>query len=136
MAALVAALVTGAPPCLAQLFESDSKRLGGSRMDIVIREQERRPRVSVLNVDIKVLGSSVGSSFFLLCSIRTLAQLRGNHRYIVKIEDRPVKGRMLVGFLTSRDEVPDTLGEEFRFLKSPQDVIDLERFAPICDRMR
>ena len=53
-----------------QLFESDSKRFGNTKMDIKVREVERRERSSVIQVDIQSIGSSVGSSFFLLCSIR------------------------------------------------------------------
>lgn len=136
LAVFATALIIVAQPCQAQLFESDSKRFANPKMDIVVREHERRQHVSVLNIEIKTIGSSVGSSFFILCSIRTLAQLRGNHRYIVKIEDRPKRGQMLVGFLTTREENLERLGEDFRGLKSPQDVIDLEQFAPICDLMK
>lgn len=132
---LAAALIPGAQPSWGQLFESDSKRTTGPKMDTVVREEERRPHVSVLSIESKTRGSSVGASSFVLCSIRTLARLRGNHRYIVKVEDRPKRGQMLVGFLISRDESLEGLGEEFRSLKSPQDVIDLEQFAPICDLM-
>lgn len=133
--AMAVALTIGAPPVSAQYFESDSKRFGGSKMDIVVEETERRPRVSVLKIHARVLGSSVGSSFFVLCSVRKLAQARGNYRYIVKIEDRPERGRMLVGFLDSREENFERLGKEFAALTSRENVIDLEEFAPICDSM-
>lgn len=133
---LTAALIALAQPSWGQLFESNSKRYAGSKIDIVVREEERRPRASVLSIESKTRGSSVGASFFVLCSIRTMAQLRGNFRYIVKVEDHPKRGQMLVGFLMSRDESLEGLGEDFRGLKSPQDVIDLEQFAPICDLTR
>jgi hypothetical protein len=109
---------------------------GKSVVDIVIREVERRPRVSVLNIEIRSPGSSVGSSFFLLCSVRRLAELRGSYRYVVKIEKFGRQTQMLVGFLETREEGLETLGPEFGALRSPGDVIDLEEFAPICDRMR
>lgn len=112
--AIATALAIGVKPVFGQLFESDSKRFGNSKMDIVVREEERRPRVSVLNVEVNARGSSVGSSFFILCSVRPLAQIRGNHRYVVKIEDSPKRGQMLVGFLSSREEGLDRLGEEFQ----------------------
>jgi hypothetical protein len=69
-------LVVAVPPALGQLFEADSKRLGNSKMDIVLKEIERQPRASVVEVKINSVGSSVGSSFFILCSVRQLAQLR------------------------------------------------------------
>ena len=67
-------------PAYGQLFEADSKSRGDSKMDIVAQELERRPRASVLDIRIRSGGSSVGASFFLLCSIRQLAKLRGGLR--------------------------------------------------------
>ena len=125
-----------AAPAYGQLFESDSKRLGDGRMDIVVREIDRRPRTSVLQIDIKKIGSSVGSSFFLLCSVRRLAILRGNYRYIVKVEEQPKPGQMIVGFLREASEYPPTLGAEFKSVDRTNGVIDLEQFAPICDGMK
>ena len=126
-----------AAPAHGQLFESDSKRLGDDgKMDIVVREIDRRPRTSVLQIDIKKIGSSVGSSFFLLCSVRRLAILRGNYRYIVKVEEQPKPGQMIVGFLREASEDPLTLGAEFKSVDRTNGVIDLEQFAPICDGMK
>ena len=71
-----------------QLFEADSKQLGSSKMDIVLKEGERRPRASVVEIKVNSVGSSVGSSFFILCSVRRLAKLRGPYRYIVKLEEQ------------------------------------------------
>ena len=73
----------------------------------------------------------MGSSFFLVCSLRELARQRGGFRYIVKIEEQPKRGQMLVGFLNSADESPQTL--DARLVGT--EVIDLERFLPICDNM-
>lgn len=117
------------------LFESDSKRFGNPKMDIVVAEIERRPRVSVLDIRIKAIGSSVGSSFFLLCSVRDLARQRGNFRYISKVE-KNTEGRMLIGFLQHAGEPAANLGPEFAAAGSAATEIDLEQFAPICDRMR
>jgi hypothetical protein len=125
-----------AAPAPAQLFESDSKRFGNSRMDIVVREIDRRARSSVIQIDIKAIGSSVGSSFFLLCSIRQLARQRGNFRFIVKIEGQPKPGQMIVGFLRAANEDPAALGVEFTALGKNNETIDLEEFAPICDAMK
>lgn len=117
------------------LFESDSKRFGNPKMDIVVAEVERRARVSVLDIRIKAIGSSVGSSFFLLCSVRDLARQRGNFRYVSKIETN-AQGRMLIGFLQHPGEPAANLGQEFAEAGAAVTEIDLERFAPICDGMR
>jgi hypothetical protein len=117
------------------LFESDSKRFGNPKMDIVVAEVERLPRVSVLDIRIKAIGSSVGSSFFLLCSVRDLARQRGNFRYVSKIE-KAADGRMLIGFLQHAGESAANLGPEFAAAGSAATEIDLEKFAPICDRMK
>ncbi|MSP39601.1 MAG: hypothetical protein EXR70_14025 [Deltaproteobacteria bacterium] len=125
-----------AAPAQAQLFESDSKRFGEGKMDIVVKEIDRRPRSSVLQIDIKAIGSSVGSSFFLLCSIRQLARLRGNFRYIVKLEEQPKPGQMIVGFLREANEDPTVLGSEFKAVGKTESALDLDQFAPICDGMK
>ncbi len=116
------------------LFESDSKRFGNPKMDIVVAEVERRARVSVLDIRIKAVGSSVGSSFFLLCSVRDLARQRGNFRYVSKVETN-AQGRMLIGFLQHAGEPAANLGQEFAEAGTAATEIDLEQFAPICDRM-
>ncbi|MEO5358839.1 MAG: hypothetical protein H7843_00160 [Nitrospirota bacterium] len=113
-------------------FQSDSKRYGNSKMDIVVTEIERRSRTSVLDIKIKSVGSSVGSSFFILCSLRELAKQRGGFRFIVKLEDKPTYGQMLVGFLISDGEHLEKLDTQF----AGATVIDLEQFAPICDMMK
>jgi len=133
---LIGALTIPAPAVHGQLFESDSKRLGGSKMDIVVKEIERRERSSIVEVKINTLGSSVGSSFFLLCSLRQLALERGGYRYIVKIEEQPKRGQMLVGFLRSPAEGIASLGKEFSAITAKDAVIDLEQFAEICAKMK
>jgi hypothetical protein len=118
-----------------QLFEADSKQFASSKMDIVLKEVERRPRASVVEIKINSVGSSVGSSFFILCSIRQLGQLRGRYRYVVKLEEHPKRGHMLVGFLGGAEESPASAGPEF--VRTGRDaVIDLEQFAPICDSIK
>jgi hypothetical protein len=132
---LALVLVTFAAAADGPLFESDSKRFGNPKMDIVVAEIERRPRVSVLDIRIKAIGSSVGSSFFLLCSVRDLARQRGNFRYISKLE-KTTDGRMLIGFLQHAGEPAANLGPEFAAAGSAATEIDLEQFAPICDRTK
>jgi len=117
------------------LFEAHSDA-PGTAMDISIREIERRPRASVLAIDIRNVGSSVGSSFFLLCSIRQLARTRGGFRHIVKLEETPQRGQMLVGFLTAADEPPGKADAAFAAAAGKAQVVELEQFAPICDLRR
>ena len=126
----------GIAPAQTRLFESDSKRFGNAKMDIVLREVERRARVSVVDIQIRAIGSSVGSSFFVLCSLRDLGRVRGGYRFIAKVEERPRPGQMLVGFLSTREEPLDVLGPEFASIRVPEGVIDLDQFAPICDTMK
>ena len=119
-------------PVSAETFRSDSKRLKNTTMDIVITETERSERTSVVHIQIKPIGSSVGSSFFLLCSVRDLAQQRGHYRYIAKAEGQPHPNHILIGFLKSSTDKPEQLDPRLM----GQQVIDLEQFAPICDKMK
>lgn len=128
----LALLALAASTAHAQLFRSDSRRFGNPKMDIVLAEIERHPRTSVLAVEIRAVGSSVGSSFFIACSLRELARQRGGFRYIAKAEERPQRGQMLVGFLRSAGESPESLDPRL----AGQPAIELEQFAPICDQMK
>lgn len=130
-AAIIMAVLAAHAPA-PERFRSDSKRFGNSKMDIVITEIERYPRTSILDIQVKAIGSSVGSSFFIACSLLDLARQRGNYRYIVKVEEQPGRGRMLVGFLQSAGEAPEILDARFAGHKA----FDLEQFAPICDKMK
>jgi hypothetical protein len=132
LAAILLCLTGAAARADAPLFESSSKRDPGTKMDIVVKEIERRPRASMLEITIRSAGSSVGSSFFLLCSIRQLAQSRGGYRHIVKLDEHPKRGQMLVGFLRAADEPAANAGAEF----AASAAVDLDQFAPICDRMK
>jgi len=128
-------LVACAPTAWSQMFESDSKRYGNPKMDIVVKEVERRPRASVLDIKVTAVGSSVGASFFLVCSIRQLARQRGGFRYIAKLEETPQRGQMLVGFLHSTDEPPSGTDPAFAAAGARTMVADLDQFAEICDRL-
>jgi len=128
-------LLVALPGARGQLFEADSKQFGSSKMDIVLKEVERKPRASVVEIRINSVGSSVGSSFFILCSIRQLAKLRGPYRYIVKLEEQPKRNQMLLGFLGDGEESPAFAGPEFSRV-GREAIIDLEQFAPICDSMK
>ena len=117
------------------LFESHSAKQGSGKMDISVRETERRPRSSVLTIEIREVGSSVGSSFFLVCSIRKLAKERGGFRHIVKLEETPARGQMLIGFLKSADELPANTDPAFAGAGGKAQVIGLDQFGAICDPM-
>jgi hypothetical protein len=119
-------------PAAAEGFRADSKLLGNPKMDIVIIETAREARTSVLDIQIKAVGSSVGSSFFIVCSLRDLARQRGGFRHVVKVEEQPRRGQMLVGFLADANEAPEALDARF----AGQKAIDLEQFSPICDNMK
>lgn len=127
----VVVAVLAAVPARAEHFRSDSKRFGNPKMDIVLTETERLARTSIVKIQITAIGSSVGSSFFLLCSLRDLARQRGHSRYIVKAEEVPRRNQMLVGFLNGPTEEPARLDPRL----TGQPVIDLDYFAPICDKM-
>jgi len=132
---LLVLLVSVAATAGDELFTADSKQYGSAKMDIVIRETERRPRSSLVEITINNVGSSVGSSFFLLCSLRSLARERSYPRYIAKAENFPVRGTWLVAFLTGTDDDPRQADRELARFGGSLPVIDLEQFAPICDRM-
>jgi len=105
-------------------------------MDIVVKEIERRERFSIIEVKINTVGSSVGVSFLLLCSLRQLVIERGGYRYIVKIEEQPKRGQMLIAFHRSPTEELALLGKKFSAITAKDAVIDLEQFAEICAKMK
>jgi len=117
------------------LFESHSAKPGGGKTDISIREIERRPRASLLSMEIRDVGSSVGASFFLVCSIRKLAKDRGGFHHVVKLEDLPVRNQMLIGFLNSATEPPANTDPAFAGAGDKAQVIALDQFGAICDKM-
>jgi hypothetical protein len=131
-AGLLAALVAVPTALAAELFLADSKRLGDGRMDIVIAETERGARTSLLDIRIGKIGSSVGSSFFIVCSLRDLARQRGGFRHIAKLEFGGARQQMLVGFLDRADEPPGAIDPRL----ADQPAIDLDQFAPICDMQK
>jgi hypothetical protein len=129
LAGLALAFVAAHSAAATDLFLADSKRKGEGKMDIVIVETERGARTSLLEIRIGTVGSSVGSSFFIACSLRELARQRGGFRHVAKLEFGGAKPQMLVGFLHRADEAPTALDPRL----AGQAAIDLEQFAPICD---
>jgi hypothetical protein len=133
-AALLLAAFTAGPEAREALFEADSKSVAAAGMDIVVREVERRPRSSVVEVTVKVRGSSVGGSFFVLCSLRQLAEVRGRYRYIAKVDDRPGRGQMLIGFLHRPDE--DLAQVDPGLQGASAAALDLDQFSAMCTTPR
>lgn len=134
LATIALLLCAASFPAHAELFRAASLPPGGTgTMDIVLQELERRPASSVIAIKINKIGSSVGSSFFLLCSVRRLAQDRGNYRYIALKEDFPSRQQMLVAFLKSADADPVQADATLAGLVPPAKIIDLERFTQICE---
>jgi hypothetical protein len=89
-------------------------------------------REIAMPIRLNTAGSAVGSSFFIVCNLSDLTKQRGGFRHIVKIEEKPRRGQMLVGFLNSADELPETVNAQF----AGATIIDLEQFTPICDTMK
>jgi hypothetical protein len=124
------ALLVLVPAAYGQLFEADSKRYGKSNTDIVIKEVERRPKSSVIEMKITSVGSSVGSSLTVACMLYQLAQVRGNYRYMIKIDER-VRNRqqMLIGFLSNPEEKPADIDPEFAQAGGGVAVVDFDVFG-------
>ncbi len=135
-AVLGAAILLATTVASGQLFQADSKRLANSQMDIVVTEIARRARSSVIEVTINSRGSSVGGSLFILCSLRQLVEQRGGHRHIIKVDNQPQRGQMIVGFLTNPDEDPRQIDPDLRRLGPDDTVIDLNQFAEVCKFMK
>jgi hypothetical protein len=98
-----------------------------------LREVERRPRSSVLQLDIKNIGSSVGSSMTIACMMARLAEERGGYRYLVKVDSRSANpNQMLVGFAHKPNEKPQSIDPE---LPASAMEVDLEVFGPDFKRL-
>lgn len=122
----VCVLSLGAPAA-ETLCSSSSRDFGASRSDFTLREIERRPRSSVLLIEIRDIGSSVGSAMIIAYMLARLAEERGGYRYLVKVDFRGNPERMLVGFshtpnvrLQSIDPEPPASAAE----------VDLDIFGP------
>jgi hypothetical protein len=110
------------------LWSSSSKDFGESASDFTLREVERRPMSSILQVDIKHVGASVGSSMTIACMLARLAEARGSYRYLIKLERLPSNpNQMLVGFSHKPNVNPQSIDPE---LPASATVMDLEIFGP------
>lgn len=109
-------------------WSSSAKDFGESRSDFILREVERRPQSSVLQLDIKQIGGSVGASMITACMMIRLAEERGGYRYLVKLDKRATNpGQMLVGFSHQPNPAPQSIDPE---LPASTPVLDLDTFGP------
>ena len=132
---LLAGCATSAPDLpKAELWSASTKEFGERKMDISLKEVQRRLRSSVVQVDIKKLGSSLGSSMMIACMINQLADVRGGYRYIIKLDDRAENSsQMLIGFMRSAEEKPRSIDEEFPEVMSVIDLTELgEELRKVC----
>ena len=110
------------------LWSSSSKDFGESRSDFLLREVERRPRSSVLEMEVKNIGASVGSSMIIACMLARLAEERGRYRYVIKVDSRAANPKqMLVGFSHKPSEKPQSIDPE---LPASAMEVDFEVFGP------
>jgi hypothetical protein len=127
MKLLLGTLMLPAAAAAAQ-WTSHSKDFGDSRSDFIMREVERRPRSSVVHVEVKNIGASVGSSMILSCMLARLAEERGGYRYVYKKDSTTANGyQMLVGFSRAPTTKPQQIDAE---LPSTAPEIDLDIFGP------
>lgn len=120
-------LVSLQVPAASTSWTSNSKDFGESRSDFTLREIERRPRSSILQLEIKNIGSSVGSSMIIACMMARLAEERGGYRYLVKVDSLPANpSQMLVGFSNKPNEKPQSIDPE---LPTSAMEVDLEVFG-------
>ena len=105
------------------------KRNDGTTWQVTVTETERAVRYSVLRITHEGRLPSVGSSFFIACSVLNLARERG-FRYVAQLE---TSGMLKIGFLDRLDDDPvKVVGVEFTGLPAERKY-DAEQFAPICD---
>ncbi len=110
---LVLCLLPPHVPAASATWSSSSKDFGESRSDFTMREVERRARSSLVQLDIKNIGGSVGSSMIIACMMARLAEEHGGYRYLVKDDSRPGNpGQMLVGFSHKPHEKPQSIDPE------------------------
>ena len=111
LAGLALAFAAAQTAAAADMFLADSKRMGDGKMDIVIAETERSARTSLLEIRIGKVGSSVGSSFFIACSLRDLARVRGGFRGDVRVTGAlhvVAGGQLVVGAGEDAEEGEET----------------------------
>jgi hypothetical protein len=126
---LACAIASADAALLTSNSTGDQKRTDGTTWKVTVTEIERQPRLSILRITHDGRLPSVGSSFFIACTVLSLARKRG-FRFVAQLED---PGTMKIGFLDKLDDDPARmLGREFAGLPAGRKY-DAEQFAPICD---
>ena len=107
----------------------EQRRSDGSTWKVTVIETKRADRYSVLRISHEGRLPSVGSSFFIACSVLNLARQRGVH-FVAQLE---TSATLKVGFLDSLEDDPaKVVGADFANLPRERKY-DAEQFAPICD---
>ena len=131
-AALLALGLACASAGAASLYSNttgEQKRSDGTTWKVTVTETAREARYSILRITHEGRLPSVGSSFFIACSVLNLARERG-FRYVAQLE---TSATLKIGFLTTLGDDPvKVVGAEFAGLQ-PERKYDAEQFAPICD---
>ena len=116
----------------AQLFHAESgeqKMRDGSIWTLSIKEVERLPRVSVVEIISTGRLHAISSSMFTGCTIVALARERGWH-YVAQTKKMTL---MRIGSLEKLSDDPATvLGEEFIGVNAKTNL-DIDRFGWGCD---
>ena len=100
------------------LVKIESKDYGDTEYNIVIEEIERNGKTSKVKLTYDEMGSSVGSSMFIMKGFHEIAKARGDE-YFTNLKEwaAPDGGRFYVGGFTNN---PDpNIQEEFGFEYSP-----------------
>jgi hypothetical protein len=116
----------------AQLFHSETgvqTKPDGKTWSISLKEIERLPRVSVIEITTVGRPQSVGGSITLGCMMVKLARER-DWRYVVQTSGA---GAKKIGGLEKRDDDPvKSLGNDFAGIDAKKNI-DVEKFGWLCD---
>lgn len=116
----------------AQLFHSETgvqTKADGKTYSISLKEIERLPRVSVIEIKTTGRPQSVGGSITLGCMMVTLARER-DWRYLAQTSNAGVKK---IGGLEKLDDDPaKILGDDFAGIDVKKNI-DVEKLGWLCD---
>jgi hypothetical protein len=116
----------------AQLFHAETglqTKPDGKTWSISLKEIERLPRVSVIEITTTGRPQSVGGSITLGCMMVKLARER-DWRYVAQTSESGVKK---IGGLKKRDDDPArSLGDDFAGIDAKKNI-DVEKLGWLCD---
>jgi hypothetical protein len=116
----------------AQLFHSETgvqTKPDGKTYSISLKEIERLPRVSVIEITIAGRPQSVGGSITLGCMMVKLARER-DWRYLAQTSDMGVK--RIGGLEKLYDDPAKSLGDDFAGVDVKKNI-DVEKLGWLCD---